>query len=348
MAVLENPSDLDTLVEVKRFFIFGTNAISDRLQMLLCGRFPMRFFGFIYNKKTEERDQSSQFSLRFWRSILEQLGEGDFVFLVWRHPDIENALLQRGVRVGLAENLVSIYGTFETPTFLNFCKKYLNKSHIAIDVGGNTGLTGAIIANFAKHVTIFEPNAELISVIQTTCQGHKNITIEQKAVFNQSGKTYIYPAGVNNTTMVPSCLDNAIEVDSVTIDEYCRDKNLKPDFIKIDVEGVDAEVIIGAEKTVLNYKPLLFLEHPRFNEDTYRVDKDRVSEAMFMLEKNYDLFAYPTLDEFFAYNSDQNSVFVKRAELFLPAIKADAIGMPLTEFEKNYGMLPTNIGAVPK
>ncbi len=54
-ALIENPTDLERIASVHRFFIYGINEVADRLQMLICGRFPYRFMGFLYNQKTNER-----------------------------------------------------------------------------------------------------------------------------------------------------------------------------------------------------------------------------------------------------------------------------------------------------
>lgn len=347
--ILENPSDLDTLVDVERFFIFGSSDLSDRLHMLLCGRFPMHFYGFLYDRRTDERHSTSQFSLRYWRDALEELGSGDYVFLVWRDAQVENALLEKGVRIGLASNLITIYGTYETPTLLHFCKRYLKKSHEALDVGGNTGLTGAIMASFAKRVTIFEPNVELIPVINSTCQGHDNISVEQKAVFNKCGTVSLYPAGHNNTTMVPVLKNDPVMVEATTIDKYCGINNLEPNFIKIDVEGVDAEVILGAEKTILSYKPFIFLELPGLNAKVYNSDETNIEKAMRLLQENYELFAYPTLDTYSPFASHFNSLNSSECKKrHSPLVPANAIGMSLDIFYEKYAGRPTNIGAVPK
>ena len=49
-----------------------------------------------------------------------------------------------------------------------------------------------------------------------------------------------------------------------SIDAYCDEQGLRPDVIKIDVEGAELGVLEGARKTIASTKPLIILSvHPR-------------------------------------------------------------------------------------
>ena len=46
----------------------------------------------------------------------------------------------------------------------------------------------------------------------------------------------------------------------ITLDEYVREKNLpRVDFIKLDVEGAELDVLKGAATTIARFKPILAL-----------------------------------------------------------------------------------------
>jgi FkbM family methyltransferase len=51
--------------------------------------------------------------------------------------------------------------------------------------------------------------------------------------------------------------------DQTSIDEFCSDREIEPDLIKIDVEGAELLVLQGASKTVVQHRPVIFLSvHP--------------------------------------------------------------------------------------
>lgn len=49
-------------------------------------------------------------------------------------------------------------------------------------------------------------------------------------------------------------------VPQVTVDEVCRERGFNPTHVKIDVEGFEEEVLMGAGETLSNLNALLFLE----------------------------------------------------------------------------------------
>ncbi len=320
---IENPSDFDELEDVKRFFIYGESTFRDIFQPMISARFPARCYGFLSSTRATDRDAVSAYVPRFWEEALAHLGPGDYVFLVRRNEDVEIRLLEKGVRIGLPFNIRLIYGSYETPTFLHFCKKYLTEGGIALDIGGNIGLTGAMLASFCDHVHIFEANPAMEKLIHETNIGHPNISIHMKAVFQQAGMVTIYPSGVNNTSMVAENKIDPLQVPCLSVDEFCSEMKLAPTVLKIDVEGVGGEVLLGAAHTIEAHHPFIFLEHPLAMEGTNR---DIGRQALAFLRESYDLLAYPTLNR------------------LLPA---DALGMPLDRFEERHG-LGGNIAAIPR
>ena len=327
MQAIENPSHLEELESVQRFFVFGDTPYGVRTHLLVMGRFPGRFYGFLVGDPVGNRQRESQFSLRYWRDALPHLGSGDMVFMTIRNREVEAALKSQGVRVARQNNLLSTYGTYETPTFLQFCKNHITRRGVALDIGGNTGLTGAILCKFAEHVHIFEANPEMERSIYATNEGNENLTVHMKAVCRTSGSVQIYPVGINNTSLVPKNETESITVPSVSVDEFCSEHGIAPTAIKVDVEGVDGEVIMGAEKTIRSHRPAIFFEHPFHTIGAYDTDEEVASEAIALLSELYDLFAYPVMDQLYP---------------------SYAFNMPLDGFVKEFKGYPTNVAAVPR
>ena len=51
-----------------------------------------------------------------------------------------------------------------------------------------------------------------------------------------------------------------IEVDTIAIDLDMQFKDLKPTFLKIDVEGAEGKVILGMKKLIEKINPIIFIE----------------------------------------------------------------------------------------
>jgi FkbM family methyltransferase len=51
-----------------------------------------------------------------------------------------------------------------------------------------------------------------------------------------------------------------VEVQTNTLDQYCSTHEIRPDFLKIDVEGNEWEVLKGGEKILKQYKPKILVE----------------------------------------------------------------------------------------
>lgn len=76
------------------------------------------------------------------------------------------------------------------------------------------------------------------------------------------------------------------EISIVSLDDDIRSRNLpKPNFIKIDVEGWELEVLRGAQATLSDCKPILFIE---MHGETIREKKRKVAEIVdFLWAANY-------------------------------------------------------------
>jgi len=68
------------------------------------------------------------------------------------------------------------------------------------------------------------------------------------------------------------------EISIVTLDQEIPESNLPmPDFIKIDTEGLEIEVLRGARSTLETHRPTLFLE---MHGETMREKKRKVAEIV--------------------------------------------------------------------
>src|SRR5205823_1403799 len=60
-----------------------------------------------------------------------------------------------------------------------------------------------------------------------------------------------------------------VEVDCVSIDDFCRERELKIDFVKIDIEGAELEALSGMSQVVAADSPLILVEVTRNQREVF-------------------------------------------------------------------------------
>ncbi|MGB8538276.1 MAG: FkbM family methyltransferase [Acidobacteriaceae bacterium] len=141
------------------------------------------------------------------------------------------------------------------------------------------------------------PGVELIAAGASDCQGEGYLRVDSLA-----GTTSTLDASTEQTFEeqhwgIPS---RKSLIPLVTIDDE-RSHRLKVDFLKIDVEGHEAAVLRGAQRTISSDQPVLFVEcfHPEhacladLEREGYRfVDGDRLEPQIDSETTNY--FGFPS------------------------------------------------------
>ena len=154
------------------------------------------------------------------------------------------------------------------PWVLNFIRSRLaqqTQEPVVFDVGANVGQFAlAVLDTFGPAVRLwsFEPCNSSFEMLQQHFRG-KNVTLVKAAVGSKEGKAEIFsPASGSKLASFydrTSTWDNASRefVSVQTIDGYCACNGIrKINFLKIDVEGHELEVLRGADrmlKTGIDY-----------------------------------------------------------------------------------------------
>jgi FkbM family methyltransferase len=179
--------------------------------------------------------------------------------------------------------------------------EHCSKGSVVIDIGAHIGLFAVRAAQLIKEggrVYAFEPapktNALLLKTIQIN--GMENI-IEPRneAIAEKDGVTHFNASdteGDNSNSLVEYRKDrhlNKIEVRIVSVDNFIRSKNLsKVNFIKIDAEGYEYNVLKGAEQTFKKFLPKAILAlHPK----AIQANGDSLEEIYdFLFNARYNIF----------------------------------------------------------
>jgi FkbM family methyltransferase len=143
-------------------------------------------------------------------------------------------------------------------------KQFLTKDSIVLDIGAAAGIYSTYWASLVKEVHAFEPIP--ITFRQTIKLEKKfdnvktyNLAISSK---NEFRKMYVDINRLSNNSFTKQVEGSDFFVETRTIDSF----NFKTiNFIKIDVEGFEREVINGAIQAIKSFKPILMIEiYPKF------------------------------------------------------------------------------------
>ena len=135
---------------------------------------------------------------------------------------------------------------------------------VVYDIGANVGyfsLMAAFLAGPEGKVYAFEPLPRNISYLNKHIKLNKinNIQIIEAAVSRQEGETY-FDLGAS-TAMGHISENGEIKVRMVALDALLEaGQLLPPDYMKIDVEGAEFDVLCGARKLLETHRPVLFLD----------------------------------------------------------------------------------------
>lgn len=114
----------------------------------------------------------------------------------------------------------------------------------------------------------FEPDPIGFCKASDTLHSYKNYRIVPLGLWKSKGSLFFDLHGV--ATHISSGGEDSVKCDVVPIDEFVASGRIKSvDFIKLDVEGAEADVIKGAIKTIKNNKPKLAISLYHKPEDLY-------------------------------------------------------------------------------
>jgi FkbM family methyltransferase len=163
------------------------------------------------------------------------------------------------------------------------------------DVGANLGLYAFSFAANAREgrVVAFEPdvvNARLFDKTNAHCP-RRDIVLERKAVAGTVGSAAFLVDNMSGATGSLRLSDFSFSqrsygdsppqttVETTTIDEASY-RFFPPDFIKIDVEGAELDVLKGAAQTLRNVRPIMLIE---IGSETLQDVRDLLAHAEYLL-----------------------------------------------------------------
>jgi FkbM family methyltransferase len=144
-----------------------------------------------------------------------------------------------------------------------FIHGFVKKGMVVVDIGAGFGYYTLLFAKLVGNrgrVHAFEPiplryNFLLANVIVNKLT---NVFVKNLAISNRSGLSKFYVHGETSSLVYKKCLEDVIDVNTITLDEYFEEYGEeKVDLIKIDAEGAEPYVILGAEETLKKTKIII-------------------------------------------------------------------------------------------
>ena len=135
---------------------------------------------------------------------------------------------------------------------------------VAVDVGANKSVYTHVLAGLASHVHAFEPDPKAFRWLNRALPG--NATAHALALSDHDGDAELYVPrrgrGYSNqlgsmNAEKSKTPHGTVRIKARTLDS-CAFTNIG--FIKIDVEGHEAEVLAGATRSISQFRPVLLIE----------------------------------------------------------------------------------------
>ena len=194
---------------------------------------------------------------------------------------------------GVVDYDIFANGSFEGD-ILKLFKQELKKDDIFLDIGANIGQHSLYASFFCKHVYSFEPIKRIYDQFSSSILENDifNISVYNYALGREKESIPIWSSASNmGASSILYSKNKKLEqyVKVVKLDDiYSKAGIERVDFMKIDVEGYEWNVLVGAEEIIKKYRPKILLEFIK-----YENSQDNMTlEHMYNFIKKYEYEVY--------------------------------------------------------
>jgi len=192
------------------------------------------------------------------------------------------------------------YGNFNVTGEKSFIELIRNDIDLSLDIGANIGeYTKLLLLNTNSKVVSFEPLPEAFKELEKLKLEYKDrLNIYNVAIGIDNNKLDLFYSDQKSekASLIPNLEKlsfiglnnkNKISVNVKKLDyfeNYFKDEKI--DFIKIDTEGFEYEVLRGAEKILLQHKPKFI----QIEFNWHQLIRNHTLYKLFKLVNSYDVF----------------------------------------------------------
>lgn len=202
--------------------------------------------------------------------------------------------------IGLRVNLEGRYERESLQIIKEFFRKegFVGERSIAIDVGANVGNHSIFFADLYESVYAFEPHPMLFKLLKLNCE-NRSIKAFNYALSDTNGQLTLVQNEINlgesKLSEEYQSNDVVLAVQTRRLDDFFEDCE-RISLIKIDVEGHEVSVLIGALQTIKKSRPVVIIEQQCLDFNNGSSDALRFLEAL-----DYKFF---TVEDRFEYRYD--------------------------------------------
>lgn len=171
----------------------------------------------------------------------------------------------------LSVDFVHLSGEFYEAAELLALDDLLAPSGVVVDVGANLGNHAVYLLHAVqpKELVLFEPNPACVTVLRENLALNvtpsTRVVLHEEGVGREPGEFFFNEHDDLNNGLVPVAQGTARAVKIVTLDERVP----HADVLKIDVEGMEIDVLAGARRLLRESRPVLFVEVQTRNREAF-------------------------------------------------------------------------------
>ena len=169
----------------------------------------------------------------------------------------------------------------------DFIGKNITNEDVFFDIGCNVGYFSLLTASKALKVIAIDPDPNNIKVVEKNMvlNGFTNMNTQTFGLNDKNEKLTFYRANIANNGISGFTKRNVI--DEFTTDVYSLDSLIyeqqllpKPTFIKIDTEGWEEKILLGAKKLLATDPPRIIIFEAESLEDKSLTDFKKIEKIL--------------------------------------------------------------------
>jgi FkbM family methyltransferase len=186
-----------------------------------------------------------------------------------REELIERTVLGNRMYLSLRDpglsKILAVYMRHE-PISTGLFRQEIREGMCVVDIGANLGyyaLQEADLVGRTGRVIAIEPVPSNAYLLRKNVQanGYQNVQIYEGAVGTHNGTAKLYVSPESNwASLIPGSMHNgSVDVQLWSLDSLLRDES-RIDYVRMDVEGSETEIIQGMGEILHRHRPGIFME----------------------------------------------------------------------------------------